>query len=471
MISNKLRSYQNQNATTIISNGFIYKDSFSQSGTLQESVENLNNKQAGKKLDTLGDFAGIVSDAFSIYESASSLAAVDPNKIKYSIEIKNDGMEFILIANIRKPSNFSILKSFIYLQPGDKGVIEFEADSYTGANDFLITYCTVSTDPTIINTIEDVQNLNITETPFVYLTFKLDASKARLAEVGVNEYRRSGTTSSTGNDLNLEAFEFTGTSGTKEPSFVISCIESTARNVKGEAISNQVLISSSNNRSTLAASSIIVTENLPFSGWRVLHQLQKDILTQNISQRGNDNGRGIFMTIFTVLSIITSLTATGLSIAQTIKSRTKESDKIRLNINLVNMTELDLYYYGTNQSLTRNSPGTCIRSGRSGTIPFIALNNSNPKQLRFSLRSPSSNSIVNLIMWVEFHNSGSIYISGVRFGTNTLSNAENIGSLAKNYYYRHTSNPATLGRKFVTVGTSSITGTKSGDLQIMLFSN
>lgn len=471
MISNKLRAYQNQAATTKISNGFIYRDSFSQAGTLQNSVENLNNQQGGTKLDNLGNFASIISDAFSIYESASALAAVDPDKIKYSIEIKNDGMEFILIENIRKPSNFSILKSFIYLQPGDRGVIEFEADSYTGVNDFFIRYCTVSTDPTIINTIEDVQNLNITETPVVYLNFKLDATKARLAEVGVNEYIRSVTTSSLGNNLNLEAFEFTGTSGTKEPSFVISCIESTARNVKGESISNQVLISASNDRSTLAASRIVAGENLPFSGWRVLHQLQKDILTQNISQRGNGNGRGIFTTIFTVLSIITSLTATGLSIAQTIKSRTKESDKIRLNINLVNMTELDLYYYGSIESLTRNSPGTCIRSGMSGTIPFIALNNQNPKQLRFSLRSPSSNSIVNLIVWVEFHSSGTIYISGVRFGTNTLSNAENIGSIAKNYYYRHTSNPTSLGRKFVTVGTSSITGSNSGDLQIMLFSN
>ncbi|MCK7068201.1 hypothetical protein L8P91_18755 [Enterobacter bugandensis] len=471
MISNKLRSYQNQTATTRISNGFIYKDSISQARTLQNSVENLNTQQGRIKIDDVASVASIISDSFSIYESANALAAVDPNKIKYSIVIKNDGLEFILIDRIRKPSNFSILKSFIYLQPGDRGIIEFEADSYTGVNDFFISYCTVSIDPTITNTIEDVQSLNITETPVVFLNFKLDASRARLSEVGVNEYTRSSDIRPIRNDLNLEAFEFTGTSGTKEPSFIISCIESTARNVKGESISNQVLISASNVRSTLAASRHMAGENFPFSGWRPLHQLQKDILTQNIRQRDNDNGRGLITSIITALGIITSLTVTGLNIANALKSRTKESDKIRLSINLVNMTELDVYYYGSIENVTRNSPGTCIRSGMSVTIPLMSLNNDNPKQLRFSLRSPSSNSIVDLIVWVEFHSSGTIYIKGVRFGTNTLSNAESIGNTVKNYYYRHTSSPATLGRKFITVGTSSIAGSKSGDLQIMLFSN
>ncbi|CAH2916176.1 MAG: hypothetical protein PPHERAN_1401 [uncultured Paraburkholderia sp.] len=382
-------------------------------------------------------------------------------------------MEFILIENIRKPNNFSLLKSFIYLQPGDRGIIEFEADSYTGENDFIVRYCTISTDPSLIRTVDDVQNLKITETPVVYLNFRLNSSKARLAEVGVNEYiRRTVSTSTISNQLNLEALEYTGTSGTKEPSFIISCVESAARNVKGESISNQVLISASNVRTTLDASRLISGDSFSFSGWPVLHQLQKDIITQNINQRSTDNGRGLFLTIFTILSIATSLTATGLNIAQTIKSRTKASDKIRLNINLVNMTELDLYYYGSIESVTRNSPNTCIRSGMSGTISFVAENNQNPKQIRFSLRSPTSNTLVNLIMWIEFHSSGAVYISGVRFRTNTLSNTENISSsIAKNYYYRHTSNPTSLGRKFITVGTSSITGSDSGDLQIMLFSN
>ncbi len=78
----------------------------------------------------------------------------------------------------------------------------------------------------------------------------------------------------------------------------------------------------------------------------------------------------------------------------------------------------------------QNSPIVSIRSGKSGVIPFTKVNRGAPTRLEFSLRDARSNSVVNLILWLEINAQGAFYVSGARFGNN--NNLINTETIAKN---------------------------------------
>ncbi|WP_337014326.1 hypothetical protein [Pantoea sp. AS142] len=472
MNSNKLLAYNLESAATRVSNGYAYLNQ-SRRDVASDASPEKDNFQSNS-LDGIGAIVSMISDSLSIYDSASALAATDPNKIKFSIELKNDSPNFLTLNNITKPSGFSLTKSCVYLQPGTVDTINFEADNYNGDQFFTISFCCISADLEIIKSESQFNQIKVQDTPLVYLKFQLNNNMSRLSEVGVGAYTRASSTTNSAQNRRLTSFEYTGSSDSLEPSFIISCLDSSAKNVKGESISNSVLISPSGIRSSLAPGNIIPGENLQFSGWNVQHQILKDIFTNNIDFQERRAGRIAISTILTIVSLAVGLASTGLNIANSIKSRTKKSDNITLSCNILNATDFDIFIYESENNLTQNATLIDIQSGKSGVLPLIfsSSNTSNINtRILMTLRSKSSNTTVRCILWLEIDTTGIIFISGVRFGSSTLSNDEKLSNnLIKNYYYR-SSRQSNLNRKFITVGTSSVRNTDGGDLSIVFLSD
>lgn len=465
--SPKLTVLQGIEASRAVLGGYAYLD------TVNNQMSDSSRKIPGWAAGGIGA-ASIISDAFTIYQTANALAARDPGKVKYSIAIKNDGLEFITLRYIQKSPSFVITKSFVYLQPGSTGIIEFESDGYNGEHIFLLALQSISYDPNLISSANDVNSVSIAETPFTLLTFKINNWHAWLDKVNVNEYVRTANAWPVSSQTSLTSYVFTGSRNTKEPSFILSCMPSAVRTTKGSSFSNSILISPANGRSDLPASSGI-SDGTPnqYASIPTHNLLLKDILINNLAGLDSEKERFGIVTALTVLSLMTSLAATGVQIAQTIKTKTKSLDPTSLPIsfNILNSTDFDISLTRISVDNILNTPLTSIKSGQTGVIN-LSTRPSGSLRLLFTMgdNKTVSSRPVNLEVNLAVRND-IFFVNTITVDNSVIINTlDPLSHLAQNYIYR-TSGIGSLGGKNITVATTPLMRDASGEINLNIFSN
>lgn len=465
--SPKLTVLQGTEASRAVLEGYAYLD------TVNNQMSDSSRKIPGWAAGGVGA-ASIISDAFTIYQTANALAARDPGKVKYSIAIKNDGLEFITLRYIQKSPSFIITKSFVYLQPGSTGIIEFESDGYNGEHIFLLALQSISYDPNLISSANDVNSVSGAETPFTLLTFKINNWHAWLDKVNVNEYERTANAWPVSSQTQLTSYIFTGSRNTKEPSFILSCMPSAVGTTKGSSFSNSILISPANGRSDLPASSgrYDSTPN-QYASISTHTLLLKDILLNNLTGRDSEKERFGIVTALTVLSLMTSLATTGVQIAQTIKTKTKslEPAPLPLSINILNSSDFDISLTSISVNNILDTPLTSIKSGQAGVINLSSRPTNNLK-LAFTMgdNKTVSSRPVKLEITLTVRNNiifANIVSIDNSYITNTLQPQSN---LAQNYIYR-SSQISPLGSKNITVATTTLLNIASGEINLNIFNN
>ncbi|WP_371337023.1 hypothetical protein [Klebsiella quasipneumoniae] len=422
-------------------------------------------------LDGIGAILDIISDSIAIYEASGSLAVSVEGKIKYSIEVKNDSLMFLFVNRIEKPGNFTLVKSGTYLPPGATIIFEFHADSYNGNNAFTISMCGLSIDPNIIHSKDQINNLRIQDTPLINIRFTLNNSSAAMTGLSVNEYTMD-VPHNTSNIRALTTYEYLGSVNSFEPSFTVSSIDSLARNVRGEAISNSVLIGPLGDRSSLAPSSQSIGNQGAFSGRNVLHQALKDIYNSNINDESNASGRALISTILTLISFSVSLASAAYQIANVVRNTSKDLLDIAINFSIVNTTDFDVFIHRMGQNNTLNSPLINIGSGKVGSFNLNTINTGAITYIDFTLKSKNSRFAVNCRITLELNIFGFFYVDSVRFGSAaTLQNRDlNNHNIVNNFYFRSGSQN-NLDRKSITIACSSLANRPGGSIELVLLSN